>query len=213
MTLRVGITQRVQEHATYRERRDCLDQRWMPFFERLSFLPIPLLNLHTDPARYLSALPLDALILSGGNDIGPGGDAPERDTFERAALEHAERHGMPVIGVCRGMQFMQYFCGGALHQRLDHAGIRHALHTVPVWHARLPAEVNSYHHFAIDAGDTADGFEAIAFAPDGSVEAMVNVRRRWLGIMWHPERETPSAATDVALFSDWLSEGTSRCER
>lgn len=205
--LHVGITLRVQENSSYPERRDCLDQRWALFFEKLGILPIPLLNAHSNPTDYLAALELDGFILSGGNDIGPGGNAPERDCFEAMILQYSRSRELPVIGVCRGMQFLQDFCGGGLVESSTHAGTRHGLEIVSDWASRLPTDVNSYHKFVMQPADVAEGFESLAFAPDGTVEAICDHRRHWLGIMWHPERESTFIDSDLRLFKAWLSRG------
>src|SRR5439155_15295130 len=71
----------------------------------------------TDDEAALEALldRIDALILAGGSDIDPstyGAEAdahttatwPERDRFEVALARRALKRGMPLLGVCRGMQ-------------------------------------------------------------------------------------------------------------
>jgi putative glutamine amidotransferase len=72
---------------------------------------------------------IDGLLLSGGSDLDPdyyGEEAlpeldvtiPERDAFEMALLEHALERGIPVFGICRGLQVMNVGLGGTLYQDL-----------------------------------------------------------------------------------------------
>jgi N5-(cytidine 5'-diphosphoramidyl)-L-glutamine hydrolase len=59
-------------------------------------------------------------------------------------------------------------------------------------------EVNSYHRLA--ARETRPPLETWAVAEDGTIEATRHANGRILGIMWHPERMSPFATTDIALF-------------
>ena len=70
---------------------------------------------------------LDGLVISGGADVDPDRyDAephprtadwrPDRDAWELALLDAADAVGLPVLGVCRGMQVMAVHAGGALDQ-------------------------------------------------------------------------------------------------
>src|ERR671914_2267317 len=72
---------------------------------------------------------LDGLLLSGGSDLDPGYydevpapelgiTLPERDAFEMALVRLALRRGMPVFGICRGMQVLNVALGGTLYQDL-----------------------------------------------------------------------------------------------
>ncbi|MFD0819195.1 gamma-glutamyl-gamma-aminobutyrate hydrolase family protein, partial [Micromonospora zhanjiangensis] len=71
---------------------------------------------------------LDALVLAGGADVGPGrygaepgpltDSRPDRDAGEMTLLAAALRVDLPVLGVCRGMQLLAVGYGGRLHQHL-----------------------------------------------------------------------------------------------
>ncbi|MFD9594105.1 gamma-glutamyl-gamma-aminobutyrate hydrolase family protein [Kitasatospora sp. NPDC059973] len=156
---------------------------------------------------------LDALVITGGPDIDPAyygqpphplteADSPERDQWESALLRAALAAGMPLLGICRGMQVLNVVCGGSLVQHLPdvvhpdvHAGTpgRYGAHTVrPVpgtlLGGLLPESeltVPTFHHQAVDR--LGAGLRVSAHAPDGTVEA-VEGPGFTLGVQWHPEQ-------------------------
>jgi putative glutamine amidotransferase len=165
MTKRVGLSQRVVVCGS--ERRDCLDQAWTQAVAAEGNLPIPLGNATIDVAGLLDALTLDAIVLTGGNDIAsaPGAVdvAPERDRFERAALAWAHDRDIPVLGVCRGLQMLATEAGATLAETDGHVATRHALVSTI---AGLPSGVNSFHRLSIvDAPAQVESSPALPMAP------------------------------------------------
>lgn len=209
----VGLTQRVDVASTG-ERRDALDQQWTPFLEQLGWTVHPLPNRAVpdgdDDAsfdRWFRHRPLDAAVLSGGGtpDV-PGVPSneitPERDRLERFLLTHLPRRGRPVLGVCRGFQAVVCFFGGRFRRVPGHVAVRHALNapTLPP----APGDVNSYHNYAVFSDDLPAVLAPVAFAPDGTVEAVRHTTLPVFAVMWHPEREAPFRETDQTLFRQWL---------
>ena len=163
---------------------------------------------------------LDGLLVSGGADVSPAryGEQPhertagwrdDRDEWELALLDAAEERGLPTLGVCRGMQVMAVRAGGTLvqhvpdlvgHEQHSPGGDRFGENSVRMradsrLHAlvgdRLP--VHCHHHQAIASHP---GFEAVAWAEDGTLEAMEMPGERFcLGVQWHPE-----VSEDAGLF-------------
>jgi putative glutamine amidotransferase len=190
----IAITQRVTVVPEYGERRDCLDQAWPRFIAACGLLPLPLPNVVEVALAMCGDSDLAGLVLTGGNDLAAlGGDAPERDATENALLDAAESRGLPVLGVCRGMQLIQQRCAVPLQRVEGHVTRRQIVHI-----DGEPAEVNSYHRFG--ARESRPPLEVWAVAADGVVKAVRHTARPTIGIMWHPERNAPFAANDVALF-------------
>jgi putative glutamine amidotransferase len=172
-----------------------------------------------DPGQLLDRI--DALVLGGGADIDPDaqgveahpetvGTNPDRDRFEIALALGALERGMPLLGVCRGMQVLNVACGGTLDQhipeRLGHEIHRPvpgswAEHDVRIQPGSLAAEsagtdrltVKSHHHQGVDRN--AENLTASAWATDDeSVEAIESGDGGFaLGVLWHPEEDATDA--------------------
>ncbi|WP_436987767.1 gamma-glutamyl-gamma-aminobutyrate hydrolase family protein [Streptomyces sp. enrichment culture] len=161
-----------------------------------------------DPAQAAGAVArLDGLVVAGGPDVEPvrygaereprtGPPAPERDAWELALIDAALAAGVPLLGICRGMQLLNVALGGTLVQHLDgHAEVvgvfgGHPVKPVPgtLYGAIVPEEtsVPTYHHQAVDR--LGEGLVPSAYAADGTVEAVELPAPGWvLGVQWHPE--------------------------
>jgi len=197
---KVAITQRVSVVPEYGERRDCLDQAWPRFLAACGLMPLTLPNIIEVATALCAGTDVTGLVLTGGNDLAVlGGDAPERDAVENALLDLAERRGLPVLGVCRGMQVIQQRFAIPLRRVEGHVAERQVIRI-----NGQPKEVNSYHHFA--AFDSRPPLDVWAVADDGVVKAIRHSAQPITGIMWHPERSVPFSPADVVLFRQVLGD-------
>jgi N5-(cytidine 5'-diphosphoramidyl)-L-glutamine hydrolase len=192
----VAVSQRVEVLADRNERRDALDQALPRFLCAAGFLAFPTPNClvaATNLRLWLEALAPKAVVLSGGDDIGVHDD---RDSTEIALLEYASQHGLPALGICRGMQLMGKWGGVNTRPAPGHVRVRHPIT------GEITGSVNSYHNLAL-ASCPAD-FDVIATSDDGEIEAIRHRTLRWQGWMWHPEREPTFDPRDIdgirALF-------------
>ena len=136
----------------------------------------------------------------------------DRDAWELALLAGARERGIPVFGICRGLQLINVALGGTLHQHLPEAlgterykigGGVFAENVVDVdAGTRLAGlvgagelTVHSYHHQGIDR--VADGLRVTARTDDGLVQAIETPGDEYLvAVQWHPEEN----AEDRRLF-------------
>ncbi len=190
----IAVSQRVVIDPIHDERRDALDQRWAQFLLRCGLIPVPVPNQLKAAHRLLETVMVEGILLTGGGDLADyGGDTPERDETERLMIQFGRDKGLPVLGVCRGMQMIQTFFGVDLHVVDGHVA---TLHSICI--EGKPVEVNSYHRFA--ATETVPDLEILAVAADGIVEAVRHRQERIHGVMWHPERAVPFARRDISFF-------------
>ena len=192
---RILISQRVDVIDSYKERRDALDQRWAELLLKAGCIAIPVSNHGPALTELLKSMPIDGILLSGGNSPAAyGGCAPERDNTDGLLISFAANNGKPLLGVCRGMQSIVLSFGGALRKVEGHTASRHDLD--------INRNVNSYHEYAPDR--MPDNFTVLSKAKDGEVEYIRHKKLPIAGIMWHPERETPFVQEDIELIRGLL---------
>ncbi len=180
---RIGLTMRM-DIASTGEARDALDCLWPELMKEIGFFPVYLpsgMSVFGNEAFN----DIDAFILTGGNDIIEGQESfyGDRNTFENSILSHADKHKLPVLGVCRGAQMINLYCGGQSSSLNGHVAQDHEV----FWNQQK-IKVNSYHNYGIRQDELADNLEIQAFAQDSTIEAFRHKYLPWFGMMWHPER-------------------------
>lgn len=198
MTLRVALTMRVTHASRYHEPRDSISQDWIAFATKNDLLPFLIPNNLFDISTYVDAIEPDLLILTGGDDVGI---PPERHSTEAALLHHATTRGLPILGVCRGMQMLVIAYGGDLSAITGHAATSHDIETAEsfrlIYGERI--QVNSFHNTGVALEKIGFDLTATAFDTEGWVEAFVHDTLPIAGVMWHPERPNAPSA-DIALI-------------
>ena len=212
-----------------------MNQTYVRTLEQLGALPV-MIPLHMTEATLRGTFErLDGLFLPGGEDIDPanygaerhdllGATDKERDRTELLLTRWAVERGMPVLGVCRGVQMINVACGGTLTQdlhserpelvkhdyfppsferfRISHpidieadSRLAHAMGQVH--------EVNSMHHQGIDR--VGYGLRVVARADDGLPEALEAPALPYVvGVQWHPEELARTDQTSANLFYDFV---------
>lgn len=157
----------------------------------------------------------DGFLFTGGQDVSPeiyeeekldvcGECCPQRDRMEIQLLWQAMQADKPVLGICRGIQFINAALGGTLFQDLPtmfpasvehHGKPPYELPTHNVFLTDSPLRellgldilaVNSYHHQGVKL--LAPGLEVMAMASDGLIEGIYAPDQKFLwAVQWHPE--------------------------
>jgi putative glutamine amidotransferase len=197
--VRVLATTRSIRDPDTGECRDSLSRDWSRYLAGLGVTTVPLVNEGPDPAGALESLSPDAVLLTNGEDVGAH---EPRDRTETTLVDTATARGLPVLGICRGHQFINDYYGGTLTpvdsaNGIDtpHAGADHAV-TIRESPVRPPLppqlRVNSFHDWGIAPDDVAAPLEPFADSEDGKVvEGLYHPDRPILSIQWHPERPLP----------------------
>jgi putative glutamine amidotransferase len=193
------------------------DEKWFqPFF--VKHPDVHVCDAHKDD---VSMDQMDGLLLTGGSDIAPeflrqeivnptliDKDVdPVRDRWEFEAISKSLARGLPILGICKGIQTLNVALGGTL--TLDILGHKHPgqkdhdiqpLRYDAAAHHRFE-RVNSSHHQAIDR--VADGFEVEAWCAADDVIEQIRLRDYpfALAVQYHPER----GKIYDALFEDFFA--------
>ncbi len=194
-----------------------LSAYYLQAIEKAGGIPFILpLVLNRAAWRQMTAHVHGLLVTGSGSDLAPElyGETQRykftRMSEQRAALElgminTAYRAGLPLLGICGGMQSLNVALGGTLYQDI-HAQFRTPLEHRPAYTAHRTAhavrvaphsllrritgkariEVNSSHHQSVK--QVAPKLIQTAIAPDGVIEAIEAPDRAFvLGVQWHPE--------------------------
>jgi putative glutamine amidotransferase len=219
----IGLTtyREVASWGVWRQRADVLPSQYALAVEETGGVPLLLPPVGQPGAADVAVARLDGLVISGGADVDPGrygaephprttGWREDRDAWESALLDAATAVGLPVLGVCRGMQVMAVNGGGVLDQHTpdlvgderhspggDAYGEVEVRTTAGSRVAGLVGDrlaVNCHHHQSVREHP---GFVATARAADGTIEAMELPGERFcVAVQWHPE-----TAADVGLLA------------
>ncbi|NUP01881.1 MAG: gamma-glutamyl-gamma-aminobutyrate hydrolase family protein [Nonomuraea sp.] len=189
------------------------------------------------PSQATLALPADAtaLVLAGGASVAPARyDSPvedgvkvaldlPRDRLEWAMLDQAVERRLPVLAICRGLQLVNVYFGGELHQDLSRtpytaehrpgAPRTHLAHTVVAKGGRLgdlfgPEEfgVNSIHRQGVKI--LAPCLDATVYGQDGLIEGLEHAEHPIMAVQWHPEELIHTSPQSQALFADLIAKAT-----
>ena len=179
---------------------------------------------------------LDGILFPGGEDVDPhlygeeplpvcGEFRPEIDAAWKNAFAYARSTGMPMLGICRGIQFINVMMGGTLWQDLDEMSKKHFMHLQAGRRSYLTHHVeitpgsylehlfgqsvvmtNSMHHQAVK--EAAPGLSVSGRARDGVIEALEDKERTIVAVQWHPEGLLESNPVMNGLFADLVERST-----
>lgn len=232
---RIGITMRLEIET----RRFYLGRDYSEAVEAAGALPV---HIPLVPKKeYIDSLlkGLDGIFLPGSDsDVDPSlfdeephpnlkTVVPEKDETDLLVIRAADKLGLPILGICYGMQALNVARGGSLIQdigSLVEDGLKHeqgkplerASHSIEIDRDSLIGKfdaisgngnmirVNSHHHQAV--GRVGEGLKAVAWAKDGVIECIQNTTsdRFVLGVQWHPELSWQSDRFSSEIFDRFV---------
>ena len=177
------------------------------------------------------------ILFTGGPDISPEyyheapleglvSVCPKRDMLECMVFQAALEQDKPILGICRGIQVINVCLGGTLYQDIPTQHPSETVHRQPApfdktIHDVVIAEdsplyrlfgvdklpVNSHHHQAVNR--LAPALKAMAFSPDGLIEAACMPEKKFLwAVQWHPERLLRTDRYSGMLFQAFIASMT-----
>ena len=177
---------------------------------------------------------VDGFLFAGGQDVSPrfynaprspfcGESCEERDEMEKILLSLATERDTPILGICRGIQFLNAATGGDLYQDLPSerpTGVTHCQappYDRPVHTVRLLPDsplgrllgketlvVNSYHHQAVKT--LSPVLRPMAYSEDGLVEGVFLPDARFVwAVQWHPELSYRTDENSRRIFQAFVA--------
>lgn len=175
----------------------------------------------------------DGFLFTGGHDVSPAlyqekllnksvVCCSRRDAMEKIVLQKVLELDKPLLGICRGIQFLNAALGGTLYQDLpterpsvmEHH--QQAPYDVPVHRVKILKDsplfqclgveellVNSYHHQAVRR--MSPMLKPMAVSEDGLVEALYMPGHRFVwAVQWHPEFSYKTDVSSIQILQAFV---------
>ena len=213
--------------------RDYINNDYTSSIEKVGGIPLilPITSEREAVKYYISCI--DGLILSGGHDVDPAfykeellpeSEMPhrKRDTFDMLLIEYALIKGIPILGICRGMQVLNVYFGGSLYQdlkynkdiylkhmqnyfpgepvhrvKIDRSSVLAGLYDEEIW-------VNSYHHQQVK--EVGKGLRVTGWSADMGAELIEYATKEKfiVGVQWHPEMMCAAGSMEMEKIFEFF---------
>jgi len=220
----IAISQK-QEQNIHGDLTDTLEHNYLNYLKQWNITPVIIPNNLSNLQTYLKQFKIDRIILTGGNDIDPQSYnqprpqnillVPQRDQTETTIIKYAIQHNIPLLGICRGIQFINvYFKGKIINIKQTfgpnvhlprHA---HSLNITDEYTKKIigsQTTVNSYHNYAINQQTISPQLRPFAQSPDELIEGFYHPTLPIAGILWHPERDSPDPEFNKKIINAFMN--------
>ena len=203
--------------------RDALENDYVSYYEEFGLTLVPIPNVSRNIDVYFKKIPIEGIILTGGNDINPklyggkpidGDCSDDMDNTYKKLIEIALERKLPLFGNCRGAQFINVFFGGKLIQDVkEETGVNHVnvKHKIKITDEKAAGFIgkkefiaNSYHKQGIMKDTLSSELKDFAITDDGVIEGIYHPKYPIAGVLWHPERPGSDKEADKKLIGAFI---------
>ena len=208
--MRVAITTK-QLETEYGGTVDILETEYTQYYPKFGITLVPIPNSLENPAEYLEELGVEGVILTGGNGVHPSLYGQEmkfpnkwsldRERTEKAIVDYAIEKKLPILGICRGLHYLNVHFAGSLLQSIKDETNSQVKHVAAEHEVILTDDqtkkffglekvlVKSYHNQAILPEILSSQLKAFAVcSSDETIEAAYHPDYPIAAVTWHPER-------------------------
>lgn len=197
-----AVTTRITEALNYLEVRDSISHDLIFSLKKQNLIALPITNISKKPEEMYKFISFDLLIVSGGDEFDNNHNLKSnkfkdanllRNNTEKNFINFCMMERIPIIGICRGMQFINHILNGSIikNHKKNHINTCHLIESNKKY-PFFPDKkfyVNSFHNNIIKPEMLGDFLLPIGNCIDGNIEAYIHSELPILGIMWHPERK------------------------
>ncbi len=188
----------------YNQIGEFLDDAWIDYFKNKK---INLINCKVLKNSFLKRLKIGGVILTGGNDlykIKKKRFNKIRDIKDNKLLNYALSNNIPILGVCRGFQFIASKMGGVINKKKGHVNTRHILEVNDkIFNQKIKKiNINSFHDYAVTK--LSKKFKKTYKLSDKSIELALSKNKKILLMMFHPERKNISDKIIKKIIFDFF---------
>lgn len=180
---------RITSAESYYELRNSISEDWINYLNKLfqnNWMLIPVTN--DNVVEYIKDNNITRFIISGGEDLGVN---LVRDKSELEIIEYSNSMGMPLLGVCRGLQLIANYLGCNIIKNNADFISQHVNTNHEIIFNGNKYNVNSFHSNSIESKSMPQYIDVIAkTTTTREIEAISY--KNMLGVMWHPERKNIS---------------------
>lgn len=195
--MRAMVTQR-ESVGPHGNLIDSLEREYVDLLADRGFEVFPVSNFAGNVKELYRVVEPKLVLLTGGGAVQLSAYAypiqtahqVERDGVEDGLISLAINDGVPVVGICRGMQKLNAYFGGKIRsfEECPFPRIIREPHPVELVDGERFI-VNNFHVNGVFPDTLGEGLEAVALDPDnGTVEAMQHANYGVFAVQWHPER-------------------------
>ena len=170
---------------------DFLDHNWINFFNKKNyyFKAIPTQIKSTNKILNKKKK-VDLIILPGGNDLFNNQKLTKiRFDVEKKLIKFSINKKIPLLGVCRGMQVLNYYFGGTIVKIKGHMKSKSLIYMKHNLFKKNKISVKCFHNFCISPHSVSKEFENLGVDKKNNIEMFQHLKHNIVGVMWHPERE------------------------
>lgn len=188
------ISMRSDYIESRKERRDSLDVEIYKMIHDLGFTPLLVSNdilALKNLLRNIDVFNIGLVVLSGGNDLSSIKNNENsweiRDKVEDMLFNISIENNLPILGICRGLQFIANKLGYKLVKVKGHVN---TIHKNKIINTNTYLDFNSFHSWGLKDSKKNKLINPIAICPiDDTIEAFyTDLKFNSICIMWHPER-------------------------
>lgn len=212
--VRIAVTTRKIFNPNYYESYNAISDDWLNYFALINVEPVLFTDNIKKPISFFNSLKCNGLVLLNGEDTNlkikktKFQSGTKRDFIEYNLVKNCISKNLPILGICRGHQFINLYFGGTNQKIKNHVNVNHKIKIIDKKFKKKfnldTMMVNSFHNLGVLKEELGKKLEPWA-VKDNFVEGFYHKEHKILSIMWHPERRKKSNKLELKMIKQFLN--------